>query len=364
MTCPAYHLGRVWGIVDNRVVNSAGPDTNFNGNTVFPPLSQAIFPALAKRLLPVTVSNGGLLVWTSSGVQIILGTGTAANPFYATMYEPSVNLGGYDALDVLGSTVYFMESNGKVSSFDPQSGYTEIGFPVGDQFKKVTTGGISASLYDPSTTFLSWNIQSSGETAMYVADGAVGWFRMAAIAPPENGLVWCPRAAIAGGTSAVQSIETSPGNYDLLIGPASSGPILKRDTTGAVFGDNGTSYPAWDSKGVVRLCESGQVAEVAHIALKSMATGGPRPSVSILMDEVAPSTDAPWDELAISSTDPPDLEPSVSMYSDRYQALQNGVTPKGDCLLLKVDYGTNSFGDELLMFSIYGRKQEERVQQQ
>lgn len=362
LTGPVYHMGRTWGFVGNIVYNSQGPDTNFNGNTAWAPIDQTAFPALVILLTPVTVANGGLLVWTTSGVYIVLGTGTAGNPFYVTVYEPSVNISSWTGLSVLGATQYFMESNGKVSSFDPSNGYAEIGFPVGDQFEEVTTGGITAALYNPATVFLTWNVQSSGETAMYVADGAVGWFRMAAISPPESGLCWSPRAAIVEGTSAVQSIETSPGEFNLLIAPANAGPILMRDTTKTIWTDNGTGYPAWDAKGVIRLCESGQVAEVAHIATKSAAVGA-RPIISILMDEVEPSEESPWDVLDPTSQDPPDLAASVSVYSDRYVAMQNGETAKGDSVLIKFDYGSQDAADELLVFSIYGRKHEERVQQ-
>jgi hypothetical protein len=367
MTAPVYHQQRIWGIVNNTVVYSGGPDTlTGSGNTAFPPLNSIAFQEKCIRLWPITVSNGGLIVQTTSNHWIILGTGTASNPYYVSLYMPNVGILNYDAAAMLGTTLYFMENNGKVSSFDPSNGYVEIGFPIGDQLLKVTTGGISAALYNPATAFVTWNIQSSGETAMYVSDGAVGWFRFSPVSPPETGSLWSVRAGIVGGTSAVQSIETSPGVFNLLIGPSTSGAITMRDTTGTVWTDynsgTATAYPFWDAKGVIRLCESGQIAEVAHVGLKSTNSGGARPVVSLLMDEIAPSTAVPWDVLQITGNDPPDVPPSYSMYSDRYVALQNNVTPKGDCVLLKVDYGSQAYADELLMYSIYGAKKEERIQ--
>lgn len=369
MTAPAYHLQRIWAIQDNAVVYSGGPDALVgNGNDVFPPLNRIAYPAKPIRLVPVTLSNGGLLVFTTSGVWVILGTGTASNPFYTSLYEPSVGILGYTALDVLGATIYLMENNGKVSSFDPQSGYTEIGFPIGDQFEYVTTGSGNAAtgaLYNPATAFVSWNIQSSGETAMYVSDGAVGWFRFSPIAPPESGSLWSPRAAILGGTSAVQSIETSPGVFDLLIGPATSGPILKRDKSGTIWTDvvsgTATAYPSWDAKGVTLLCTTGSIAEIAWIAAKSTLTGA-RPTVSLLMGEIQATTAVPWDVLQPTVQDPADLPESTTVFSDRYSALQNGIAPKSDALLTKFDYGAQNAGDELLEFAIYGAKYEERTE--
>lgn len=361
ITAPVYHMQRVWAIYQNQVVYSAGPDaTTGNGNTQWPALNFIAYPEQPIRLVPFTVNNGGLLVMTTSHVYVILGTGTASNPFYTTMYMPNVGIMNYDALDIVGSTLYLMTNKGKFVSLDPSAGYTEAGFPIGDQFAKVTTGGISSALYNPASTFVTWHEQSSGDTAIYVADGAVGWFRFSPVASPESGYMWSPRAAIVGGTSAVQSIEVSPGISKLLIAPASSGPILFRDPT--TNADNGTSYPSWDVKGNIVLCQSGEVAEIAHIALKSTAVGA-RPVVSILLGEITATASQPFEPLSITSADPPTLPKSTTIYSDRYTALQNGVCPKCDHFQLKVDYGTQNYPDELLMFSVYGAKHAERKQQ-
>lgn len=363
----SYHLQRIWGFVDNVLYYSGGPDTTTgNGNTAWPPLNQVVYQAGIIKVVPITIENGGLLVFTTLGIQLLLGTGTSSNPFYTTQYCDKVNLANYDSLDVLGTLIYLMESNGKVSSlaveypFNPQSGYSEIGFPVGDQFLKVTTGGISSALYNPATSYLSWNIGNSGDTGMYVADGAVGWFRMSSAAPPESGIIWHPRAAIAGGTSAVMSIETAPGVFTLLIGPNTTGPILQRDQTGTVFSDNGTPYPAWDAKGATLLCSTGEEAELAWIATKSLAVGA-RPVLGLLMNEIkaVPAT-LPWNLLQPIISDPANLPPSKTAYSDRYGCDQNGFTPRGDCCLIKFDYGSQAFGDKLFDFQIYGAKEDER----
>lgn len=370
LTALTYHVGRIWGILDNVLRYSGGPDTvTGNGNTAWPPSNSIPLLGMPIFLFPTTVSSGpGLLAMTTSGGQMILGDGTTSSIFTPISYESAISVSGYNAIGLLGTTIYFMESNGKVSSFDPANGYLEVGFPIGDQFNNVTTGapdGPTGQLYNPATAYVTWNLQSSGESAMYVADGAVGWFRFSPIAPPETGSLWSTRAVILGGTSAVQSIETEPGVFNLLIAPASSGPLLMRDTTKTVWEDDvagtPTPYPAWDVKGVITLCETGQVAEIAHVALKSMPEGA-RPVASLLLGELEATVDAPWAPLEITSNDPPILQPSETLYSDRYSAEQNGVCPKSDLVSLKVDYGAQAFGDELLKFGIYGRKYEERTQ--
>jgi hypothetical protein len=162
----------------------------------------------------------------------------------------------------------------------------------------------------------------------------------------------------------VQAVETSPGVTQLLIGPASSGPILFRDSTVRQDWSSGAyhSYPSYDVKGNIVLCESGEVAEIAHIGVKSLAVGA-RPKVALLLGEIAATAQVPFDWLEITSCDPPDLPPAQTLYSDRYTALQNGVCPKCDSFQLAIDYGTQNAADELLKFSIYGAKHAERKQQ-
>jgi len=365
-----YAFQRQWWADGNLVRYSGGPDTlSANGNTTQPPLNFLEFLGMVYDIVPVTVQDGGLIVFTSSGIQIILGSGTSSDPFYATSYYNNVNVTGYNCVTVQGTTIFVLETNLKVSSiaieypFNPNTGYSEIGFPIGDQLRKVTTGGISESLYSSSTAFLSWNNESTDENALYVADGAVGWFRMSAVSPPETGLMWHPRRAIVGGTSAVQAMETAPGQTQLLIGPPTGtpGPILCRDDTGAVWTDNGTSYPSWDAKGVNILCSTGQFVETVHISAKSMALGK-RPIVSVLLGEISPSSKRPYRALKLDdkSNDPARTPKSESVFSDRYVLKQSGINTLSDSLLTKFDYGSQSVGDELLDWGIYASEHDER----
>lgn len=368
-----FALQRIWGVVDNMVVWSAGPDAvTGNGLTQFPPLNFIAFIGKPYAIFPITVQDGGQVVFTSSGIWIILGAGTADDPFYARPYFQSVNVNGYNAVTLFNQQFFVIESNLKVSAvavqfpFNPSSGYVEVGFPIGDQFRKVTTGGYNSSLFGSAASFVSWNNQSTEESALYISDGAGHWFRMSSLEGPEQGLVWSPIATIAGGASAVQSVETSPGVNQLLIAPAvgTTGTIRARDDSGSVFTDDvagtATPYSAWDAKGVTLLCSTGEWAEVAHIAAKSTNTGGPRPVVSVLLGEIEPSTSRPYDVLEITSTDPPDTPKSQSVYSDRYGLEQNGIATTSDCILVKFDYGVEAFGDELLDWGIYASVQDER----
>lgn len=368
VTAPVYHLQRIWTIADNMVQYSGGPDTLVgSGNEAFPPLNIIPYPEQPIKLRPITVNNGGLLVYTTSNVYIILGTGTDTNPFYTTIYMPNVGILNYDAEDIVGSTAYMMTTKKKFVSFDPSAGYAEQGFPIGDQFMRTTTGGIDEDLYDPKTAYVTWHEQNTTDTAVYVADGAVGWWRFGPTASPDNGFTWSPRRQIVGGTSAVQSVETEPGTNQLLIGPPTGtpGPILFRDDSLSADWSDGQyrDYPAWFVMGNIVLCQSGEIAEIAHIALKSTLTTGKRPVVSLLLGEIRATQLAPFESLSITSPDPPMASvggPSLTYFSDRYSALQNGLCPKCDNFQLKIDYGSQNQPDELLTFAIYGRKYAER----
>jgi hypothetical protein len=372
LTGPELHVGRIFGFVGSILYYSDGANATViggNGNTSFAPLNSYQLPEQITRVKSVTVQGGGLLIICAANTYILLGAGTTTSPFEAPkIYMDRVGVSSYDECAFSGSTMYAFTNSYKAISFDPSNGYAEIGFPIGDQFQQVTTGGITAALYTPGSCFVTWHEKYSGDTGLMVSDGAVGWFRYSPVSPPESGSLWSPRAAIAGGTSAVQSVETATGVFNLLIAPATSGPILMRDTT--VFADNGAPYPSWDVKGSIGLCETGEVAEIAHIALKSRAVGA-RPIVSLLLDEIQAGFTAnghttAWDQLTLDkgrSEDPPNLEPSITMYSDRYPASSTAICPKCDNFQLKIDYGTQAVGDELLKFAVFGAVFKERKQQ-
>jgi len=380
-TAPEYHCGRIFVIDGSYVRWSGGPDTTTgSGNSSFPPLNYFQLPDQPIKLKSATMAGtGGLIVACAANTYVILGEGitptaiSAGNPFLPPkMFMEQIGILSYDCLTMRGSTIYGFSNKRKAFSFDPGNGELEIGFPIGDQFRTVTTGGISAALYNPATSYVTWHEKDSTDTGLYVSDGSVGWFRWSPIAPPESGSLWSPRAAIVGGTSAVQSVETSLGSFDLLIGPPVSGPILKRDSaqTGDWTGAAYTAFPSYDVKGSIALCDTGEVAEITHIALKSMAVGA-RPTVSLLLDEIAAGVtvegrSSDWDTLSLDEDrheDPPNLDPSITIFSDRYKTSSTAICPKCENFQLKIDYGAQLFADELLKFAIYGATFKERRQQ-
>lgn len=348
-----YHLGRIWGAVNNNVYFSGGPDvTNGNGNEAFPPANVFVFPDSVNRLYASTL---GLFVFTVSDVYIIQGTTTSS--FFSVPFLIGLGLQNYNAFAVNGATIYMFTSDYQIVSLDMGTGVSEVGFPVGDQFIKVTTAGIDSSLFNAATARITWHIAGSPDKGLYVSDYGTGWFRMYPTPAPETGLTWAPFATIAGGTSQVQSIETAPGVHSLLIGPKTSGPILKRDSS--VFTDNGTAYDANLILGSIVLAQPGQLAELVFITTDSVALGA-TPSLSIQLDEIAPYSTGYFENLPAYVADPTELSPSNSMYSQRFYISQTTEPALCRNIQIRVGWGQDTVQNELLSITLYGGYSQEQ----
>jgi hypothetical protein len=339
-----YHLGRIWGAVNNTVSFSGGPDTTIgNGNEAFPPANVFVFPSKVTRLFASTL---GLFVFTLSDIYIIQGTTTTT--FFSAPFCMGLGLQNYNAFAVNGNTVYLFTSDYQIVALDLSSGVDEVGFNIGDQFLKTN--------WNANTARLTWHISGSPDKGLYVSDYASGWFRLYPTPSPEFGKTWAPFAGIVGGISSVQSVETSPGVHNLLIGPQTSGPILKRDDS--VFTDNGQPYDAFFMIGSLVLAQPGQLAEIIFITTDAIATGS-QPIVSVQLDEIAPFSSGYYETLPAFVFDPPQLTQSNSMYSNRYYLSQTQQPALGRSLQMRFDWGTDTVQNELLSLTVFGGFQTE-----
>ena len=338
----AYHLGRIWGFVGNKLIYSGGPDTiNGSGNEAFPPGNFFFMP---ESLTKCRATSIGLLIYGTANVYVETGLGTAASPFIPPpTFQEGVGLLSYDAECVNGSTAYLMTSSNRVISFDPGAGEVEIGFFIGDQFD---------ANFDPSTAYLTFHEGSSEDMALYVADGSTGWFRMGILGAPESGNVWSLFREIVGGCGAIQSVEVTPGQKLLLIGANTSGPILQRDYS--VYTDNGTPYPMYLDIGSILLCQPGTEAEVEWVTLDSLLIGT-RPTVGILLGELSgQSTSPPWTTLVSTARDLPLLPAPKTLYSDRYHMAQNQNQQSCRHMQLRIQWAAEAIANELLTHTVYG----------
>ena len=343
LTALEFHTGHIWGFVANQLVYSGGPDTlSGNGNTAWPPLNEFAYPANGVRVWPTSI---GLILFTISDIHLVPGQGTAQSPFYSIPFQPGVGLLSWDAVGINGSTAYLMTPARRLISIDPGAGEVEIGFPIGDQFK---------NYYDPAKTFMTWHEGSSDDTALYVADGTASWYRMGAISAPEAGNVWCPKATFAGGMGCVKSIEVSPGQKRLLMGPSGApGPILQRDDTTNT--DAGTPFPAHTDIGSILLAQSGQIALVEHITCDSIKVGSPV-NLGILLGEISGT----FEPLPYLRQDPTLLPPAKTLYASRYYLMQNQQPIACRHLQVRVAWPAEDAHNELLAYTIYGEIRNEK----
>lgn len=342
-----YHLGRIWGVVNNSVYFSAGPDsTDGNGNEQFPPANVFVFPDEVNRLW---ATSQGLFVFTVADVYLISGITTST--FFSVPFLYGVGLQNYNAWAVNGATVYIFSSDYQLLSMDMSSGVSEVGFPIGDQFIQMSTAGLTTSIYNPNTARLTWHIAGSPDKGLYVSDFNTGWFRLYPTPAPETGLTWAPFAAIVNGVSQVQSVETSPGIHNLLIAPHTSGPILMRNSS--VFTDNGLTYDANFVFGSIVLAQPGQLAELVFITTDSIATGT-TPSLAVQLDELFAFAEGGFENLPAFGPDPPQLEPSTSMFSQRFYLSQTQQPAVCRSLQIRVDWRVDTVQNELLSLTLFG----------
>lgn len=275
-------FGRLWGSVGSTVYCSEGPlvggssQPPGNGFTAWNPGQFWQFPSPVTKLVATPSS---LLVFTTSDTFVISG-GPQITSFFAYPKLPGLGLTSGNALDVRGTIVDLITSDGRFISLDPSTGQSETGFPVAD----LIATGIS-----PSTAYVAYHSQGSSDSALFVADGSTGWYRCNPTQSPDStisGPVWSPKANIVGGCKAIGSLEVAPGQHALLIGSTSANqPILVRDSTFTIFSDAGTAYPANYVFGAIVLSQPGQLAEVDFITCEYQRRGT-SPKLAVLLDEI------------------------------------------------------------------------------
>ena len=328
---------------------TSGPDTPVgNGVNGTNPLNFDGLPSLVTRLVP---SSNGVLVFTVSDVYIIQGLGTASNPIQkAVVLLPGIGLLSYNALDNNGPTIGLFTTDKQFLILDPSAGVTQAGFPIADQF--------NTSQWNPANVYVAWHVQGEDQ-AWYVCDGSTGWYRLIPTPAPETGMTWCPFATITQETSAVQSVEVSPGVHRLLIGPRGgitppSTVIAQRDLT--VWSDLGTAYPANATIGSIVLAQPGQVAVVGFVTSQSVRVGTPM-TLGILIDEALPYYLGPIDILNHWVNDPPDLPESKSFWKQRFyftELPEESVALMLSCQVQIIWSPTDVVQNELQALTVYG----------
>src|SRR6185312_9211405 len=136
------------------------------------------------RIVPTGI---GAIVFTVSDVYLLSGQATASSPIFSQPFLPGKGILSYNALTTNGTLIYVFTTAKSVMVLDPSSGFSDLGFPIGDQFK--------SSQWDASQVYLSWH-EYGEDVGLLVCDGLTGWFRCNPTPAPETGVTWSPFAAI------------------------------------------------------------------------------------------------------------------------------------------------------------------------
>lgn len=332
----AFHLNRIFVSVGNTVFYSGGPDTLQGvGSDAFPPNNFFEYPSTVTRMW---ANAYGLLVYTTSDIFIISGSGTTSSLLNSYPFEMGVGCLSEDGFAVNGTTAYMFTADRQLVSQDPATGLVEPGFPIGDQLKN----------FDPSNAYITWLINGD-DKGLFIADGSTGWFRLNPTPAPETGITWSPFATIAGGggCGAIACIETTPGHRTLLVGPSGTGPILKRDLS--TNQDNGTNYTAFATAGSIVVAQPSQVTAIEFIAADCTKVGS-NISVAVLLEEISGS----FTSLATSTNDPPGFASPATLYSSRWYLDQTGAPRECRHLQVKFSWPSENAANELLSFTLYG----------
>lgn len=360
LTLMEYHLNRVWGAVGNTLYYSGGPDVLLgNGAESFPPANSFVFPTKITFLL---AAAAGLIVFTQDNIWVINGTSTAT--FYPSLYLPNVGLLNRNAIDVQGN-IWFLYAADRQFITISASGNSELGFAIGD---------ILEASFDPMKAYVAAVIAGTSDKAVFIADGTDSWYRCNWNQAPEGGPAWSPKATITAGFTAMSSIETSPGIYQLMIGRtdrtvAVRAPLLRDPTTGLFvttvtvgpttyhyFEDNDVPYSPFFTLGNLVLAQPSQLAEIQSITTELRNTGT-APSIYVAFDEITPSSLVPpgvFEALPDAVNDPPILPASTSVMSNRYYLSQAQDAYVCRHMQIQLNFSEENVANELLTLSVFG----------
>ena len=259
-----FHSGRMWGSVDNIVYYSGGGEI-LNGvpEEAWSALNFFNFPGKVTALFPFSI---GLLVFTKSDLFVIRGIDQTS--FFAMPWQKRLGIDGNQAIAGTEDRAFIFTSERELLAIAPEE-IREVGFPIADLLAAIAPSSVELALHRDEAT----------DNNLYVSDGANFYYKLSL-----SDEVWSPKAIVTSGLKTLGSVETTAGNFDLLLGrPISADVVLKRDSS--LNTDNGTAYAMNMSFGSFVIAPPAQLREVESIILER-SSGNTDYSVGIRLNEV------------------------------------------------------------------------------
>jgi hypothetical protein len=328
-----WYGGRLWAAVGNTLYFSAGPDafaTSGVGTESWPPGNN--FP------LPGNITN---LIATSTGLIIsvldnaYVTTGTTSSTFTVPLlWQKNFGVPSINASDQDGDNVFFFTTKGQVWHFSA-NGLENIGDLNAVDFGAMTPANVYVSVH-----------RSGVDEGVFVSDGVSNIWRYS-----TKSQSWDTPMGIVNGCGAIGSIETSVGNWQLLVGRnVGSGFILKRDLT--LYTDDTLAYHAFMTVGSLVVAPPRQTVVIQSILLQTKAIGT-IPSVKVLLNEVSDTGNFPATFVPLPNpvNDPWELLPTQTLFQKRYDLKANTIGPLPQTvqhMQVLIDFGSDTVANELL----------------
>jgi hypothetical protein len=343
----AYWFDRIWGVLGNQVFFSQGPDevSGGNPNEAFQPSDEFEFLADVVRLVK---TSAALICFLTDSIEAIQG-GPLTASFSQVSIAPGIGLGNFNGLDVFAGEIFFFANSRELMLMTPNLQLSGAGFAVADRLAE----------YDPTKAYVAFHT-ANNDTAFYISNGSTEYRRCNPRQSPFGTAVWSPRATPVNGIQLLQSVETSAGVKQLLIGSTGSNkPILFRDLNN--FSDNGEAYEAFGTVGSIVLASSPHFAVMR--AIDAIFTNvGDSPEVSVLMNEVEALNGAAFQPLSLEESSPTFLYGDSGVLKPKsynplrwYFASNDGVVSRCNFLSVKFDFGTDTVKNEVINFSLTGK---------
>ena len=351
-TLLAWWNNRVWIAVGNKLYFSGGPDV-LNGvpEECVPPGNVFVFPGEINSL---NATTGGLVVTLPEEVWAMLG-----GPQTFSLYPEKI-LSKFGALSpncvFQDGDILYVYSSQKQLMVLSGAGKIELGAgnsgvsPVADILANGTvTSTLTATAWTPTGSYLTVHRQGQ-DSGVYLSNGNESFIRYGLNVGNFSPI---RQTYVTGGpvTGALNSVETSPGQYSLLMSPPAAGDfIYARSLT--TFSDNGRGFPSNVVIGNIVLAEPGQPLFSVESIVACLYNRGHVPTVSFAANDITPSAYIP---LSTVLPDPSFLPAPANLMSKRWPLMMNQIaTPiQMRHLQVKVDFGSvDTVENELIAISL------------
>jgi len=323
------HQGRLWGIAGDKVYFN-GDSTNGVREECWPATNFFKFSTYPKAILS---TSQGLLVFTSNKIYLV--DGVLVDEFSVRQLRSRLGVLSQFCVANDGDIVYLYSTFKEILRISDR--VENIGLPLDPD--------VDLDTFNPATSHLTVHREGSGGS-LYLSDNNGKVLRFG-----FETETWSPMwnlGADSGG--AIASLQTSIGNYDILIGPKSgqSGFVHKVDPT--TFSDDGDDIEPFATFGNLMLAPPEGLGVARRAFIQQL--GASVPTLSFRPEEVG--SVAAFSTVLSQTDEPPNLPQSSSMKSFAWNFAANDSATPLICrhVQVKLEWDSDAEATELLTFGL------------